>query len=100
MVSRTGFEPVTVTELSDALGKDKGQIGNICSFLSTEGKISSILEPYTLSKAPQPPHSNPTPTHITNHSITKLFIWVTWFATVVATLIAIDSMNEILKCYF
>ena len=30
---------------------------------------------------------NPTATHITCHSLTKLFIWVTWFATVVASLI-------------
>lgn len=32
--------PMTVTELGDALGKDKGQISNICSSLATEGKIS------------------------------------------------------------
>ena len=45
--------PMTVTELSDALGKDKGQISNICSFLSTEGKISRSdrTEPWSLVEA-------------------------------------------------
>ena len=32
--------PMTVTELSDALRKDKGQISKICSSLATQGKIS------------------------------------------------------------
>ena len=32
--------PMTVKELSNALGKDKGQISNICSSLALEGKIS------------------------------------------------------------
>jgi len=42
--------PMTVTELSDALGKDKGQISNICSSLATEGKISrpDRTEPWSL----------------------------------------------------
>ena len=45
--------PMTVTELSDALGKDKGQISNICSVLSTEGKISRSdrTEPWSLVEA-------------------------------------------------
>ena len=45
--------PMTVTEISDALGKDKGQISNICSFLSTEGKIirSHRKEPWSLVEA-------------------------------------------------
>ena len=45
--------PMTVTELSDAIGKDKGQISNICSFLSTEGKISRSdrTEPWSLVEA-------------------------------------------------
>lgn len=42
--------PMTVTELRDALGKDKSQISNICSFLAKEGKISRSdrTEPWSL----------------------------------------------------
>ena len=45
--------PMTVTELGDALGKDKGQISNICSSLATEGKISRSdrTEPWSLVDA-------------------------------------------------
>ena len=45
--------PMTVTELSDALKKDKGQISNICSSLATEGKISRTdrTEPWSLVEA-------------------------------------------------
>ena len=42
--------PMTVTELRDALGKDKSQISKICSSLATEGKISRTdrTEPWSL----------------------------------------------------
>ena len=45
--------PMTVTELSDALGRDKGQISNICSSLAKEGKISRSdrTEPWSLVEA-------------------------------------------------
>ena len=45
--------PMTVTALGDALGKDTGQISNICSSLATEGKIikSYRTEPWSFFDA-------------------------------------------------